>query len=271
LSSISLYGFAWNIIGASTPSQIPVAIILHPTLALQALSFQWQLKLLWLFLAFGSTYFISLYFDPPSLFLVAPWLIVSLVSDFTQFYSPYAFYFAFIAFAIFLSSIYAFEKAATLFPRLKVWLVLGLIMTTFAGASSSIYLYAYTPISHVGSTSSWDSVISQVPSSASVITTTDLFSHLATNTHAFQIAMEPNSSQDYSRYLNVISRSHFTYVLLDNSTTNLYDSTATNFLLVNLVCRGDYHQIASAPGISLLEFTQVAVSRPAVCSWTVAV
>jgi uncharacterized membrane protein len=99
----------WSVLGARNIIEIPIRSILHPSLVISALQFDWIAKFTYLAVLFGPVLFL-LFFAPRSIILVIPWLVVSLLSNYAPYYQFGNQYPSFILPAIICGSIIGFSN-----------------------------------------------------------------------------------------------------------------------------------------------------------------
>ena len=273
LMSSSIYGYYWHILDAPTVAHVPLQIIFHPDLALQALNSSLNLKTNWLLLLFTSSAGLSL-LNIPSYFLLLPWLTLSLFSDYYLFFSPYGFYSAFIVYGVFFPLVFSLKtigKTLIKFtPHVRIIFTFLLILTSSIGLSQSIYYNSLLAPSHYSNstTISWDSTFSIIPFDASVLSTVDVFSHIATNINSMQIAFI-NSTETHNRFLIILDKKHFDYIVINNVSTNYYVKDAVSLILNKLICipNNHYTELISKDGLVILHYTQSIQPQQSVCSW----
>jgi len=173
----------WSILGANVPISIPGAILSHPGNLIPALSFDSTAKLSWLVSLLGPLVFSPLV-DALMLLPSLPWILASLLSNYSSYYSSVA-----------------TQTAAFTFPFIFVAAVTGLAklnsrkVIALALLASLLFLGAYGPFqSSINSniqvtqhdTTEAD-VLGMIPGSASILTTSQISPHLAMRSEIYQI------------------------------------------------------------------------------------
>lgn len=226
------------ILGAKNPLEIPLLVIIRPLNAVQALVYDWQVKLLYLFLLFGPLAFFALK-SPSALIPVIPWFGFSLLS---QTLAHHAFghqYEAYFTSFIFAAAIFGLRKnllkkhgLKDISGSLKKVVVCSLIFFVTTSPISPLigYLFSsYTSI-YIGEHEGFLSeVLMMIPSNASILTQNNLFPQVSNRLDAYVV---PNRFLDTSIRDLAISFVNQTmdkveYLLVDNNT----DPTATLLIL----------------------------------------
>ena len=110
---------SWRVLGAKNILEIPKTVLLNPFSAVQALSYDWTSKLLYLLILFGSCGFLSI-FSPIELFPSIVWLIPSLLSDNPAYYTLGLQYPAFLMPFIIYSSILGMKNVMHIFRKISL-------------------------------------------------------------------------------------------------------------------------------------------------------
>ena len=137
----------WSVLGAKNILDIPVQVILHPSAAINALSYDWVAKLSFLAILLGPFLFLLL-LAPRSIILLIPWLTISLLSNNSPYYQFGTQYPAFILPAVVYGSIMGANnivqrlKKPKIFGRLNRKLLFGLVGVSLLASAIGFQLYS---------------------------------------------------------------------------------------------------------------------------------
>lgn len=237
----------WSVLGVKGDPLInmPIYVILNPLKALEALTFDAYLKLLYIIMIFGSLLFLSF---RSSIFLITiASLGPALLSNYLPLYvigTHYPLYF--IPF-VFLASVEGVKKLkgtgkiSKLGGLLKNLLVIGFIFALFASPLSPLLLTTDVAVWHFSEYSlprigqhehAIQNIISLVPDNASVLTQNHIFPHFADRSNAYMYPLlqvfkyAPNETRNYAHQLFMKSD----YVIVDTK----YDVEAAMAIISDL-------------------------------------
>lgn len=126
----------WSILGADGTLSVPLQVILAPQRALAALTYDWQLKLAYTIILFGSTMFLS-FLNPKSLVMTLPWLMVALLSNYSAFYYIGNQYPAFLVPEVIVGSVLGAKKLLESCPK-GVFLEVSCKLRTISTSAQNI-------------------------------------------------------------------------------------------------------------------------------------
>ncbi len=230
----------WSILGADRKLSVPLQLIMSPQRAFAALTCDWPLKLTYLFIVFGSTMFLS-FLSLKTLILTLPWLMISLLSNFSSFYYIGNQYPAFLLPSIMVGTIIGARrflefasKKNMLFNGQKMLASIVLITTLiFSFLSSPLYGLHFgnwpTLTYGVEQITEHDKIVvqvlSKIPSNASVITQQNIFPLISSRTISFVIPIGSHypPGTDFNTTLNEwLQQSDFVLVDLKTSFLETY-------------------------------------------------
>ncbi len=234
----------WAIIGANSTSDLPLRILLNPIAALNALTFDWTAKLLYVTFILLPFLFLPL-LGLRGLIPAFPYLFISLTSSYRLYYSLEGHYAAFISPFIFLGFLHGLTRLQkhSLFKMSVSKLVkLALLLTATLLIVLLPPLYAQYQVFNLD----WkknniiENAISRVPQNASILTQSNIFPHVSSRPNTYTIA-PPIWSAEYERVdkeiLQNLGKLNIEYVLLDFSAEQSYFSAAyliyTDFIIPN--------------------------------------
>lgn len=231
----------YSVLGAENdPLMIPLNVILKPLNALRALTFDANLKFVFVLLLFGPLLLLSL--RSSISFVTLAWLGPALLSNFQPYYMIGDHYPAYIIPFVFAAAMDAIRKQQVKSPSIsklggqaKNLLIVGVLFSLVASPISSLLITSNTSIfyfSEYGApnvtehTIMLQKIVNLVPSNASVLTQNNIFPHFSNRLNAYVLplpsAMEfaPN---EMSLYVNqLLNRSDF--VLIDVK-TDVYNAS----------------------------------------------
>ena len=174
-------------LGVNFSEQVPAGIIGNPIRAFGALAYDLPNKVEWLISVLAPVAFLPL-IAPEALLLAVPYLPVALFSNYPGYYSTYGLEQAFLVGALFPATIVALKRMRD--NGVKAERVVALILVSsivFAAVldfPTSVYGNSFTPGSSAQAASR---LISLIPANASVLTTSDIFPHLANRIDAYVV------------------------------------------------------------------------------------
>ena len=234
----------WNMIGATSTSDLPVKILLNPIGALNSLTFDWAAKLLYVTFLLLPFLFLPL-LGLQGLIPAIPYLFTSLFSSYRLYYSIESHYGAFVAPFIFLGFLHGLVRLQRK-SRLKtsLWKLakLTLLVTVTLLVILLPLIYSQYQVFNVDEEKNnvVRSFISRIPQNASILTQSNIFPHVSNRPCAYTIA-PPIWNPEYGRIdkqiLQNLSKLDIKYVLLDFSSEPAFSSTAsliyTDFIIPN--------------------------------------
>lgn len=234
----------WALIGATSTTDLPFKILLNPTGAWEALTFDGAAKLLYITFLLLPALFLPL-LSLRELIPAFPYLLISLFSSYRLYYSLEGHYAAFVAPFIFLGFLHGLMRLQRK-PRLKISVLklakLALLVTVTSLVILLPLIYSQYQVFNVDEENNdvIRSFISRIPQNASVLTQSNIFPHVSSRPDAYTIA-PPIWSPEYERIdkeiLQNLSKLDVRYVLLDFSSEPAFSSGAdliyTNFIVPN--------------------------------------
>ena len=227
----------WSVLGASGTLGVPLQAILSPQRALEALAYDWPLKLLYVVILFGSTMFLS-FLNPKSLIITLPWLAIALLSNYQAFYYIGNQYPVFLLPSVVVGSVLGMKKLLELSSKRKLRFdaqkVLALLLltssVTFSIISSPLYglhVGDWPDLSYgIERITEHDRTVMQIssliPPNESVLTQNNIFPFVSSRTNSFVIPLGSfyPPGTDFNSTLNQwLQQSDF--VLLDFQTSPL--------------------------------------------------
>jgi len=223
----------WRLVGATSPVDLPLKIVLNPMGALEALSYDWATKASYMMTILIPTAFLALLGLEGSIPAI-PYLFISLFSAYPLYYSFDGHYGAFLAPFIFISLIHGIVRLQRK-PRFR-HSVLKLAKIATAGCIISLIALlpsAYYKYEVSGMTSDHNKIvhkfISHIPRNASVLTQSNIFPHVSNRPNAYTIP-PPMWGDEYRQIgeemLLNLRRSNIEYLLLDFNSEAHYVSAA---------------------------------------------
>ncbi|MEM4479803.1 MAG: DUF2079 domain-containing protein [Candidatus Bathyarchaeia archaeon] len=226
----------FTILGARSPLEIPLLIILRPLNAIQALLYNGHMKLLFLFLIFSPLAFYS-FKDPSALIPTIPWFVFSFMSQTLDHYALGNQYPAFITAFIFIAAIFGVKNAqlkgriSDIKKPLKIIIACTLIIFTIASPLSPLVctLFPEKAVSLGEREKMLANIISEIPENASILTQDNIFPHLSHRVNAYVIPKRFLSTSIRDLVINFVNQTidQVDYVLLDIKADSLsYSSVA---------------------------------------------
>ncbi|MCP8306843.1 MAG: DUF2079 domain-containing protein, partial [archaeon] len=183
----------WKILGANSIEEAPLKIFENPIAALNALSYDFFYKTLYLLAIFAPLLFLPL-LEPIYLLPISPWLIAALFSNYPAYYVIFSHYPAFIAPYIFFATIYGFRKiiksknAKIVNPKKLLSLTMLIAITLFL----SINIPRIVPMFHLSREDSQHvtkihEILGLVPDNVSILAQDNIFPHVSGRFEAYTI------------------------------------------------------------------------------------
>lgn len=234
-------------LGAKTPLEVPLVIILRPVSALQALANDGVVKLLYFALLFGPLAFFS--FASPSLLIpTIPYFIFSLVSD-TRIhhmlgvhYESYTIAFIFAAAILGLQKNIQKQSLIKVRGGLKLVMFFSLLFFIVASPFSpvvNVVTPGYASVSYGEHEKALSEILMTIPANASILTQNNIFPHVSNRVQAYvipSIHLNGELSELAISFTNQTMK-EVEYILVDNAT----DTLSTSFALSLLENRTDFH------------------------------
>lgn len=191
---LNLSGFTLNLnsgnfqqLGVNFSEQVPLGVISNPIRALGALVYDAPGKLEWLISVLAPIAFLPL-FAPEAYLLAVPYLPVALFSNYPAYYSTYGIEQAFLIGATFPAAIIGLKRmrvnGINAERVVAVILVSSILFALVLDFPAGVYGNSFSP----GPSAQAESrLVSLIPANASVLTTSDIFPHLANRIDAFVV------------------------------------------------------------------------------------
>lgn len=222
-----------------------------------------------MFTPIDKPYFVILLFSPilflpllapVELLIALPWLIVALLSDYLPYYQPYYQYSALIVGQLFIAAIYGFYRLTTtkhpqntngvIYNRIIALLVIlnVLIFLTVSPVGISVFTqrsirpYGIAPEEGSRHLSMLYSVLSLVPSNASIATEQDMFPHICQRIDAYFLKWPLDYNVDYI----LVDVKSPTFTMGINGLT-------PDQITINVLKDHEYGILASEDGVLLLK------------------
>ncbi|MCK4433879.1 DUF2079 domain-containing protein [Candidatus Bathyarchaeota archaeon] len=225
----------WSVLGLQDdPAKLPLYIIAHPWKALDALTYDTYLKLVYIILLFGPLQFLS--FKSGKTIIAFVWLGPALLSNYPPYYLIGSHWPAYVIAFIFLAAVEAVSdktdkhSASKLNSYLKNILVLNLLFSVFISPLSPLLttfrsippsFSDYYPPSITDHELMLQTIVNHIPKTASVLTQNNIFPHFSSRTNAFVypigLVLERTPPDKMDKYLNNIMQNS-EYALVDNVT-----------------------------------------------------
>lgn len=250
---------SWQVLGIEgDPLLMPIHILLQPWKAIEALSYDWPFKYLYLVMLFGPVIFLPL--RSGFSFTMLSWLGPALLSNNTGYYRLGLQYPAYIVPLIFMATIFGIRKIAnvsvanrTAIDLSKIILVVTLLSFTYASPLSPLLIpfkTDYRPAEVTYHEELLSQIIKLIPPEASVLTQNNIFPHVSNRLNVYAVYVhgiwEPTREKIF-KYTDELTK-NVEYILVDLKS----DHKTIEFALYRGQ-RGDYGVYASADGILLLK------------------
>lgn len=231
----------FSILGARSPLEIPLLVVLRPWNAAQALAYNGPLKLLYIFLIFGPLAFLS-FKRPSALIPTVPWFTFALMSQTLDHHSIGNQYEAYTVAFVFSAAVFAvgetFQRASSLkgiYPSLRrialctllLFLVsspLGIVVNLMFSNYSSVYIGRHEM--------EISDALKLVPQDASILTQDNLFPHVSHRVDAYVVP----SRFFYTDIRNIVidflnqTIDRVDYILVDSETDPFAANLTLSFL-----------------------------------------
>jgi uncharacterized membrane protein len=253
----------WNRLGARNLMEIPQQLILHPDLAVHALVFDLEQKILYVLILFGPVLFLPL-ISPKTLIMYLPWLAIALFSSYPPYYQFGTQYPAYIIPVIFYGSVIGANKIRSWFPKTlkhqRKYLSNVILVATLSFFVISSPLMPWCvggyPLNQYGfpqvpSQARWvNDFIEIVPKNASILVQNNIFPLVSDRATAFVTPTSvfyPSNHSFTTTLSNMLTE--MDYILLDFK-SSIIDSA---IILSNKIINEEFGLLAFADGVFLLK------------------
>jgi uncharacterized membrane protein len=256
----------WSVLGLQgDPVTLPLYVLLNIGKSINALSYDFYLKVLYVFLLFGPLLFLS--FRSLITGITLAWLVPAFLSNYSPYYIIGTQYPAYIVAFIFIGAVYGIKKSASSlrFPSLsfhtKSLLLTGFLFAVFVSPLSPVMVAVnnnatsfadYYPPSITDHDKTLQAIVNLVPKNASILTQNNIFPHFSNRVNAYAYPVEvilnraPPDAMD--AYLDeIVKKSDF--ILVDS----ISDPSASTAIIAKADALGAYGTYANADGIYLLK------------------
>jgi len=182
----------WSILGVQDPLLIPSYILLFPTRAVTALSYDFLAKIGYLLVLFGPLA-LKPFSSIKQLIPTIPWFILSLFSNYVSYYSIFNQFPAYVIAFIFIAAVFSLRKKANLREMKKDLVVILLCsLTTFVIISplSPVVSIVY-PNQGLRTLTDHEvrlhQILTYIPQNSSVLTQSNIFPHVSNRINAYAI------------------------------------------------------------------------------------
>jgi uncharacterized membrane protein len=214
--TLALNSGNYQILGASFAWDVPLAVLRSPGNVLPALAFDGLTKLSWLLVLLAPVALLPLLFPEGFLVLGLPWLAVAFLSNYRGYYSIYGIQQSFFIFCIFPCAVYGLRRLHFDSADLKRTAFLVLACSLIVGAAFDFnpanYGSSFAVSDHARQI---DRMVSLVPQGASVLTTSNIYPHLANRLEIYTVPpseMREGYQQIDAQILGSVSPA---YILVD--------------------------------------------------------
>ena len=244
-------------LGATNPLGVPLAIILNPINAFQALMNDGAMKLLYFVLLFGPLAFFSLA-SPALLIPTIPMFVFSLVSDsrlhhmLGVHYEAYTIAFIFAAAILGLQSIqkHGLSKVRRGMKVIMLFSIIFFVVASPVGPVVSNIYPNYASFSIGEHERALSEVLATIPANASILTQNNIFPHVSNRVQAYVIPSIHLNNTVSDLAINFTKQivGEVEYVLVDNAS----DTVSTSFALSLLGNRTDFYLKEARDGSTIL-------------------
>lgn len=256
--TLTLNSENYSILGATAALGVPAAILRSPGSIVDALAYQIQYKLSFLVDLLAPVGLLPIFY--PEAFLMAlPWLSIAFLSNYAGYYEIYGFHQAFVLFFVFPAAIIGLKRIKLRSPRisprlLKGYLAVMLVVAVAFSATQSLPQSVYgTTFSPSQQNLIEDQMLGLIPPNASLLTTSDIFPHVADRIDVYTVP--PSALR--SGYLQVddeiLSHIQVQYILLNVGSQDGQITSETDAILASKVFNGSYGLLGYSDKIMLLE------------------
>ena len=258
---------AFTILGVDDPSHIPFYVITHPSETLDALKYDWHLKLYYLILLFSPTLYFSILF--PELLLPAiPWIGVMLVSNYPPYYLPGLQYAGIVSPFIYASSIYGLKRFLSCKTNLTYTTLILKRIATLILVLNMLFFICVSPLSifYTPGTYIWVrdyglpeinyhhkalmKIVKAIPGESTVLTQDRIFPHLANNINAYVLPpVTARLEKIYGKIIEELKKVNYEFIIVDP----LMDIDTAVLLVNEFVIEKNYSLVGFADGALLFK------------------
>ena len=234
-------------LGANNPLEVPLAIILRPGNAVEALLKDGSVKLVYFGQLFGPLGFFS-FLSPSFLIPTLPYFMFSLLSDAPLHHMLGVHYEAYTVSFIFVAAIFGLRKRLwkhgvnRIRRRLKIMMLFSLVffvVVSPVGPIGSVLYPNYATFSYGEHEQALTEVLLTIPANASILTQNNIFPHVANRIEAYVIPSIHLNTDVSELAISFTNQTLETveYILIDNAT----DQLSASFVLSLLENRSDFY------------------------------
>ena len=244
------------ILGAKSPLEVPLLIVLRPWLAIQALAYDGHIKLLYVVLVFGPLAFFS-FKAPSALIPTIPWLVFSFISQAVCHHTLGYHYEAYLVSFIFAAAIFAVRKNYLKKPGLKgakgsIIKIVAFSLIFFVGTSPVVNtFFPNQTLIQIGEHERLLSeVLGTVSSNASILTQNNIFPHVSHRIDAYVVPDPWINSKIRDIVIAFVNQTmdKVDYVLVDSKT----DPITTEIVFSLLETKPQFKMITSKDNGTIL-------------------
>ncbi len=248
----------FSILGASSALGVPSALLHSPGNIVAAISYQFQNKTLFMIEILAPLAFLPIFF-PEAFVMALPWIGTAFLSNYEGYYTIYGFHQAFIIFFVFPAAILGLKRLKAKTPRidirglnayLAVLLVIALVASNAWAFPAAVYGKSFTVTKQ---NQAEDQVLSLLPANASVLTTSDIFPHVASRLDAYTIPPATLRPQYEATDGQILSNIDPQYIMLNMGSVDGNIINETDAILSAKVYNGSYGLVAYSDKVILLK------------------
>lgn len=251
--TLALNSGNYQILGANYAWDVPLAVLRSPGAALSALTYDGLTKLSWLLILLAPVALLAVLFPEGLLVLGLPWLAAALLSNYPGYYSIYSIQQAFFIFCVFPCAIYGLRRLHFDPSDLRRTALLILVCALLVGAAfdfnPTVYGNSFIVSDHAKQI---DRLASLIPSGASVLTTRNIFPHLANRMEIYTVP-PPGMNEGYPRIdAQMLASISPAYILVDYKSFDGNVISESNLILSKAEA-GNYSVLAYTDNVILFE------------------
>jgi uncharacterized membrane protein len=248
----------YSVLGATGVLGVPAAILHSPQRVISALTFQFQDKILFMTELIAPVAFLPLFF-PEAIMMAIPWIGTAFLSNYAGYYTIYSFHQAFIIFSVFPAAILGLERIKAKSPRitsralnryLAIILLVGIIFSNAQAFPASVYGNSFTVTRQ---NLAEEQLLGLLPSNASVLTTSDIFPHVANRLDAYTVPPATLRADYATTDQQILSNINPRYILLNMGSADGNIVSETDAILSAKVYNGTYGLVGYSDKVILLE------------------
>ncbi|MDG6925905.1 MAG: DUF2079 domain-containing protein [Nitrososphaerota archaeon] len=248
----------YSILGATAALGVPLAIIRSPGSVFAALAYQLQYKLSFLVEMLAPVALLPVFY-PEALLMALPWVSIAFLSNYPGYYEIYGFHQAFVIFFVFPAAILALKRIKLRTPRLtarglrvylSVMLIVAIAFSVVQTFPSSVYGNSFSPSKQ---NLVEDQIIALLPANASVLTTSDIFPHLANSLQVYTVPPSLLRAGYAAIDADILNHINPQYVLLNMGSGDGNIVSEADAILASKVFNGTYGLLAYSDKILLLK------------------